>query len=114
MSSSTYHWPFEPGEVEVWYQRPEFFRKGTVGEEPKLDELEATHVKLGVLDANDPDEVFAALQGESWSPNGEANAMLRALGLGHTSMSVGDVIVLRGDVLLVAIVGFRRLGRRAR
>jgi len=31
------------------------------------------------------------MQGEIWSPNGEARPLIESLGLSHTSMSVGDV-----------------------
>lgn len=33
------------------------------------------------------------MQGEIWSPNGEANELIRSKGLFHTSMSVGDCAV---------------------
>jgi hypothetical protein len=36
---------------------------------------------------------FVALEAERWIPNGEARRTIRALGLGHTSMSVGDILV---------------------
>lgn len=31
------------------------------------------------------------MQGEVWSPNGEARPLIRRAGLHHTSMSVGDI-----------------------
>jgi hypothetical protein len=40
----------------------------------------------------DLEEVFFLMQGEQWSPNGEARELIELLGLRHTSMSVGDLI----------------------
>jgi len=37
-------------------------------------------------------EIFEAMQGEVWSPNGEQRDYIHSLGLTHTSMSVGDVV----------------------
>lgn len=34
--------------------------------------------------------VFSLMQGEAWSPNGEARDLIKRKGLCHTSMSVGD------------------------
>jgi hypothetical protein len=42
------------------------------------------------------DKVFCEMQGEVWSPNGEARELILSLGLHHTSMSVGDVAVDEG------------------
>lgn len=36
--------------------------------------------------------LFRNYQGENWSPNGEARELIQALGVRHTSMSVGDII----------------------
>lgn len=38
------------------------------------------------------DYTFQWMQGENWSPNGEANDHIRSLDLRHTSMSVGDIV----------------------
>ena len=42
------------------------------------------------------DEIFHTMQGEIWSPNGEARPLIRGLKLQHTSMSVGDIVVEEG------------------
>ena len=47
---------------------------------------------LGDITADALDGVFMKMQGELWSPNGEARDLIRSLGLTHTSMSVGDLI----------------------
>jgi len=84
-----------------------------------LRDLAKTHVILGngVSEDFSNEDLFSRLQGENWSPNGEANPMIGRLGLWHTSMSVGD-LVLRPDpedstrylVFGVDSIGFRRLG----
>ena len=49
------------------------------------------------------------MQAEVWSPNGEARALVQSKGLGHTSMSVGDVAVVDGKAFVVASFGFEPL-----
>ena len=53
---------------------------------------EETHVFLKEVEAEGPWEVFQSMQGEVWSPNGEARALIEEKGLWHTSMSVGDLL----------------------
>ncbi len=53
-----------------------------------------------------PSKVFGMMQGERWSPKGEARRMIRELGLHHTSMSVGDVMVTNRRILMVDHMGF--------
>jgi len=57
------------------------------------------------------DEIFSIMQGERWSPEGEARDLIRWLGLQHTSMSVGDIIedAETGCYYEVAGVGFNNL-----
>jgi hypothetical protein len=40
---------------------------------------------------------FDKFQGENWSPNGEARPIIRAMGITHTSMSVGDCVEIVDD-----------------
>jgi hypothetical protein len=73
----------------VWYA------KEHVGQE-QFDvtawNIKETHRPLAVVEANNIDDVYNRMQGENWSPNGEARELILALGLTHTSMSVGDVV----------------------
>jgi hypothetical protein len=86
---------------KVWYMRPEFFRDGILGVEwlkergkmLTLNTLTKTHIELGDFEATDLEDLFMKMQGEVWSPNGEAQPLIKAKGLRHTSMSVGDVAV---------------------
>jgi hypothetical protein len=85
----------------VWYMKPDYFRDGIMGADwlaergmmPKVDDLAETHVFLRYCDAESVGQVFGMMQGEVWSPNGEARDRINALGLSHTSMSVGDIAV---------------------
>jgi len=60
---------------------------------PSLASLDKTHRFVKRIEAKGLEEVFFNMQGEVWSPNGEARELIRSLGLKHTSMSVGDVVV---------------------
>lgn len=53
--------------------------------------------------------VFQAMQGESWSPNGEARSLIREKGLSHTSMSVGDVVEIGEFFFMVDSMGWVEL-----
>jgi hypothetical protein len=91
----------EGDDVEVWYSKTEYFGPFNLGEYAEFDpqDLSKTHILLGTTDRPKDEKnreslsrLFIDLQGENWSPNGEANFLIRRLGLSHTSMSVGDVI----------------------
>ena len=65
---------------------------------------------VGTQFAPDKDVVFPRMQGEMWSPQGEARNLIKALGLSHTSMSVGDVIVDdNGDMFECSNIGWRAI-----
>lgn len=73
-----------------------------------LDDVKNTHIYLKDIEAEDLEDVFYQMQGENWSPNGEARELILSKGLHHTSMSVGDIIFNTGlkEYFLVASVGF--------
>lgn len=98
----------------VYYMKPGSFRKFNCGDVlPKVWNLDRTHTFLRSVEAGNLEEVFVACQGEIWSPQGEANGFIRARGLAHTSMSVGDVVEDENGVFhAVAGMGFKELGRR--
>lgn len=104
----------------VWYMRPEFFRDGgSLGakwlkERSRLPDpaaLDKTHIHLLDADADGLEPLFAAMQGEKWSPNGEGRLLIELRGLQHTSMSVGDIAVDKatGKVFIVDHIGFTEL-----
>ena len=104
----------------VYYMKPDFFQDGIMGAKwcrrkgmlPDPSKIDATHIYLGVFKATDLEDLFRRMQGENWSPNGEAAPMIAAKGLHHTSMSVGDIAVDCDsfDCHMVDSFGFVRLG----
>lgn len=92
-------------QYDVWYMKPDFFRDGTMGVEwlrerkrmPTIQSMPKSHVYLKRVEANSLEDVFLKMQGENWSPNGEARPLIRERGLEHTSMSVGDIVLAAGQ-----------------
>ena len=62
-------------------------------------------------EAADKEAVFMHMQGEVWSPNGEARDLISKSGTHHTSMSVGDVLIEDGIPFLCAGEGWIELPR---
>lgn len=98
----------------IYYMRPEWFRNGISYQTPDPNNLAATHIHLKDIDVAGPqplENLFREMQGEVWSPNGEARDLIQSKGLQHTSMSVGDVAVnlFSGDIYVVAQFGFNWL-----
>lgn len=108
---------FRDGRVGIWYARAEVRRDFYCGLAAAKERgynitretLSATHVHLGNIDTEDAEMAFALMQGDYWSPVGTANEWLRSLGLDHTSMFVGDVIDINGQLLFVEVEGFSAL-----
>lgn len=99
---------------EIWYMKPEYFREFIQGgPDPDPDNLEKTHVHLKDLTLQGGEaqleRVFYMMQGENWSPEGEARDLIEQKGLRHTSMSVGDVVRVGTRTLKVANFGFKCL-----
>lgn len=70
-----------------------------------IDSAEYTFV--GTQFANTVDDVFYRMQAPNWSPNGEAYNLITALGLQHTSMSVGDLLLCEDGIIYEAdLVGW--------
>ena len=97
----------------VYYQKPETFHK-TMGCDVSyitLKDMNKTHVYLMETCGNDLEDLFQSMQGENWSPNGEAREMISGKGLQHTSMSVGDVVheVETDRWFVVDMAGFKEL-----
>ena len=108
---------FLSGKTQIWYyKRSESrdFGMGSFGLErsgkwPSVENLSLTHVFIGFVDESNPSKVFQMMQGEYWSPNGEASTLAAFIlrMAGHTSMSVGDIIVFPGSkALMVDMAGF--------
>jgi hypothetical protein len=85
----------------IYYMKPEFFREGLMGYDwlqqnkllPDPTNLTRSHVFLKLIEADNLEEVYFRMQGENWSPTGEARRLTAGKGLRHISMSVGDIAV---------------------
>jgi hypothetical protein len=91
--------------LDVYYAKAPSFM---VEEIPTREALEKTHTFVARL-FGDLDTVFTQMQGEVWSPEGEARPLIEALGLRHTSMSVGDVALdpVTGEVFVCDMTGWK-------
>jgi len=78
---------------DVYYQKPQTrLERSFEAAHVTLENIRKTHMLVrGAVSALDIDNLFYLMQGEIWSPNGEARPLIQKLGLSHTSMSVGDV-----------------------
>jgi hypothetical protein len=52
------------------------------------------------------------MQGENWSPQGEARDMVSNSNTGHTSMSVGDIMKVGSTYLMVDRFGFHDISKQ--
>jgi len=105
------------GETKIWYTKFLAGRDMRMGLRfitehnmlPDTKNLAATHVLIGSIKGSDDlEKVFMAMQGENWSPEGQAREMIRALNT-NTSMSVGDIIETNGKFYFVDSFGFSEL-----
>lgn len=108
---------YPDGNTEIWYAKDDYFRDLSLGlkfaKEQGInitpDTISQTHVLVGTVAETDPNKIFHMMQGEMWSPNGEARAMIGNSAARHTSMSVGDVIATNGRWVMVDRFGFSDL-----
>jgi len=99
-------WPFKEGATEIWYQT----EWKPFPEDLDAKNLTKTHTLLGTVEEGHYlENLFVMMQGENWSPEGEARERIDAKGLAHTSMSVGDCIVVDGKGFMVDYAGFKEL-----
>lgn len=97
---------------QVWYMNQNWFRSGICGDLPDPKQLLKTHTPVAVVRANSHQKVFEMMQGEVWSPNGEARELIDVLGLGHTSMCTGDIVIgPQQDIWVVQDSGWKMIGR---
>lgn len=112
------------GSTEIWYMKPEYFRDFNMGwkflirhhgettGKLKFSEIpQKSHILLGKIKEKNPGNIFRMMQGEIWSPYGEANNLIRKKGLHHTSMSVGDIIKVGNKILMVDMSGFKDISK---
>ena len=112
--ASTLHTELANGTTEIWYSKSKHFRDMTggprflekYGKLPTADTLNKTHTKIGSINTVDLNKIYGLMQGETWSPNGEARNVIGDSEAGHTSMSVGDIIKMNGIMHMVDNHGF--------
>lgn len=109
--------PYQPGlakgPTEIWYTKHtamrdmgmglDFLLKHAPKKIPSEKTLKKTHVLLGKIKETNPHKIFRAMQGEMWSPAGEARDLIKSKGLKHTSMMVGDIIRIKGKLYMVGM-----------
>lgn len=93
---------------QVYYQR--FF--GTIyWRNMQSQLLPFTHRPVKEVEAETFGDVFRMMQGEVWSPDGEARPLIESLHLSHTSMSIGDIVKhSSGDCWLCVERGWSHIG----
>lgn len=102
------------GRTQVWYCKAEYFRDLSMGSLfaarkdvlPDPYDLDKTHIYIGNVNETNPSKVFQIMQSEMWSPDGQASTLPAIQKCRHTSMSVGDVMVIGGEILMVDSRGF--------
>lgn len=80
---------YRPGDTEIWY-----LKSGASTNNVDLENLYRTHAMIGTLAETDPETVFSMMQSENWDTDASAESMLNELGVKHSSMTTGDVIVV--------------------
>lgn len=99
---------------QIWYMRPEQFKKGIWGESDNVDprNLLKTHMLVDLMEG-DKDTIYSKMQGENIARL--TATRIKFSGLSHTSMSMGDVLVEHkeaggGTAWLCDRVGWQDLG----
>lgn len=79
---------YREGKTQIWY------RKATSTNKINVNDLSRTHSMIGTLDETNPEAVLSMMQSESWDTDDNAKSMLNRLGVQHSGMTSGDVIVI--------------------
>lgn len=64
----------------------------TLPKEITREQFDNEFTFIMAVPAENPEEVYAYMQGENWSPHGEARDLVIAFRVFHTSMMVGDIV----------------------
>jgi len=97
----------ESGQTEIWYWKKNI---NTELLPESIKDLNKTHVLIGKIKDTDKEDIYKKMQGENWSPAGEASNFINESGINHTSMSTNDIIVIEGKMWVVDEIGFKQLG----
>jgi hypothetical protein len=93
--------------TKIYYAKPDVLRYSMMGWEflkgiyhPLISSLSKRDLSGYQLVAHttktDLSDIFQYYQAEVWSSRGEMREYIRELGLNHTSMSVGDLVEIKG------------------
>ncbi len=104
--ASIYNAKYGSGTAEVWYNRNS--RNFSTSKTSSTFEKK-NYVKVGNIESENPEEIFVLMQGEMWSPKGEANQFIRSLGLRHTSISAGDIVKIGDKFFMCMMIGFKEV-----
>lgn len=101
----------EPGTWSAWYCLQPTFRPN---DSLTAGNLATTHGHVANISmpAGNADDIYRALQAENWRPGPAKIEQLRAAGINHASLSVGDVAVSpSGHVWECADLGWTHRGQ---
>jgi len=108
---------FEPGPIEIWYSKSVSDLRVWDGWRPDINKLAESHTFLGSIrgtgetDLKSLETIFRLMQGEFWSPAGQANEMVKSKDV-HTSMSIADVVKCGDKAWIVLPIGFEELNAK--
>ena len=105
---------YPAGSTEIWYWKDDFGRDAMMGANwlakhnkmPKPENISDNYVLIGKIAETNLDKIYMKMQGEMWSPRGQARSMIRSSGTGHTSMSMGDIVKIGGKFMMVDRFGW--------
>lgn len=110
---------FEAGNTEIWYRKN--FQENAEGDipfflvsPPKLSSISESHVLLGKVAEQHKDTIFQMMQSENWAPLGMPDfsphtLFLKRIGATHSSMSVGDCVIINGKGWMRIMNGWQEL-----
>jgi hypothetical protein len=91
---------YRPGDTEIWYLKSRFHPDSI-----DVNNLYRTHAMIGTLAETDPETIFSMMQSENWNTDNAAESMLDDLGVEHSSMRRGDVIVIDNTAHVISDKG---------
>ena len=80
---------YQPGDTEIWY-----LKDGRDPSNTDVNNLFRSHAMICTLAEKDPEIILSMMQSENWNTDNGAESMLDSLGVEHSSMRTGDVIVV--------------------
>jgi hypothetical protein len=109
----------ETGPVAVWYMKPSCFRDFILGSQgckdmniplPDPKDLSKTHALIGRFEGvTSPDDLFAATNAPDADPIEGFDAAVKKADVWHTSLSIGDVVVMDGKTFMCDMLGWLNL-----